>query len=269
MSGSLPKYSSGGFGPKSNPLSFSDINRITRATEIVEGMNVGQKSGRGKPRSHFFASLVSQEGTYGGKPLWHWSQIGGDDSGLSSLEGLLASAQYEDGQGLAIQLSETASAGDNVLMHEIPCTDGVRRFAFGSGGADAGEDDGPALLITGQTEVGTNRWQYTVVEGFISASGAFVSSEPVIGGIMWNLYEKETYGHGQGLSFTNGTLVVGHLEGIVFGGLSTVEDGTRVYVCDVPNPMVPQCNEELSDAPGASFSFPVSSKAYQVMMGGI
>lgn len=265
MSGSLPKYSSGGFGPKSNPLSFSDINRITRATEIVEGMNVGQKSGRGKPRSHFFASLVSQEGTYGGKPLWHWSQIGGDDSGLSSLDGLLASAQYEDGQGLAIQLSETASAGDNVLMHEIPCTDGVRRFAFGAGGAG-----GRVLSIVTYTPAGTDRWEYLVDEGYLDAAGDFVPNGEA--GIMWNLYEVTTFGHGQSLSFSSGTLNVGPLQGPVLGSLSTVEGGVRVYVCDVTNPMVPECGSGLTeDAPRSQPSPPFSgsSKTYQVMMGGI
>lgn len=265
MSGSLPRYSSGGFGPKSNPLSFSDINRITRATEIVEGMNVGSVSERGSPRSHFFASLVAQAGTFGGLPLWTWSQIGAADGGIVSQEGLLTSDQYEDGQGLAIQFGENASPGDYVLVHELPSADGKRRFGFGGGGAA-----GRALEIGVPVSVGTNRWRYPVFEGFVNGDGEFEVGE--VSGIMWNLYERDPFGHGQSLTYGSGTLSVNPLEGVVAGVLSTVEDGIRVYICDIANPMDPECSSaatsDLPEVPSA-YAPVTSSKTYQILTGGI
>lgn len=266
MSGSLPKYSSGGIGPKSRPLRFCDINRITRATEIVEGMAAGDRRAKSQPRSHFFASLVAQTGTFGGLPLWSWSQLGADDTGLVSLSGLLTSDQYEDGQGLAIQLGENASAGDNVLLHSIPCSDGVRRFAFAGGGGGGG---GLALSITEQTFVSPNLWQYAVEEGIIAANGTFTGNGTT--GIMWNLYEQEPFGHGQSLSYGLGTLSVGPLAGVVFGALSTIEDDVRVYICDIPNPMDPECSGGggVASDPPAVFAPVTSSKTYQILTGGI
>lgn len=267
MSGSLPKYSSGGIGPKSRPLTFSDLNRITRATEIVEGMNVGERGQRGAPRSHFFASLVEQTGTFGGLPLWSWSQIGAADGGIVSQEGLLTSATYEEGQGLAIQFGENASPGDYVLLHELPSADGKRRFGF-TGGGGSSSSLGLSLSIESSTLVTTNTWRYSVVQGYTSLGGEFIQTGEL--GTMWNLYEGIPYGHGQSLAFSKGTLTVLPLQGVVFGALSLIEDEgeTRVYVCDVPNPMSPQCTAGAGASPEAPPAV-LASKAYQILTWGI
>lgn len=82
------------------------------------------------------------------------------------------------------------------------------------------------LAITAAVSAGTNVWDYTVL-----VDGASMPAE--------NLYEETPWGHGQGLSFTQGDLTPGPVEGSVWCDLR--DDG--VWEFDEPNPLVPACAE--------------------------
>lgn len=82
------------------------------------------------------------------------------------------------------------------------------------------------LSITAATSAGTNIWDYTVLVDGVSEDAE-------------NLYEQTPWGHGQDLSFTQGDLTPGAVEGTVWCDLR--DDG--VWEFDVPNPLVPACAE--------------------------
>lgn len=108
------------------------------------------------------------------------------------------------------------------------------------GGTPAAASDALALSITGGSGDPTDGpISYMVDEGSLDADGEFVPNGN--SGVMWNRYEFDPYGHGQELSFTQGTLAPSPLSGVVFGGLVAVIDEVRVYICDVPDPMNPSC----------------------------
>jgi hypothetical protein len=237
MTSPFPKYTNGQLGPKSNPLSFDHINRLTSAAQKVEDMADDTKASPSRRWRSFVVELVEQAGSFAGRPYWSWRAVGVSGTAIAHQGGQIASEQYGAAAGgYAISLNGSGGIGDIVTIHEIPAFDGKRWFAFGAGGG--GSTSGAvALDITFGT--GNFPIQYQVVEGSITASGNF--SPTGQGGIMWNLYEFGPYGHGQDLDFLSGSLTPAALSGKVFGGLSMIDGATRVNICDVPNPMTPTC----------------------------
>lgn len=82
------------------------------------------------------------------------------------------------------------------------------------------------LPITSSSSVGTNVWEYTVSVDGVGAEGR-------------NRYEQSPWGHGQELTFTQGDLTPGPVEGDVWCDLA--DDG--VWEFDIANPLVPDCAE--------------------------
>lgn len=240
MTGPFPKYQSGGLGPRSKQLTHSHINRITAATERVEGLTDGAIRDGSKVTRSMVVELLAQTGTIGTRPYWSWRQVGVSLGGatIANQTGQIGSSLYSSAQGgFAISLDGSGEAGALVSIHEVPGFDGKRWFAFGGSGGTATTVGATALQINGGG--GTFPITYSVTEGKINASGSFQTDS--IGGIMFNLYEFGPYGHGQDLIFSQGELQPEPLNGIVFGGLSMIDGGVRVYICDVPNPMNPVC----------------------------
>ncbi len=255
MSGSFPNYTGGGIGPKRNPLTFSHINRITKATQTVEGMSSGTPSARGVARVGLFAKLVAEEGTIGTYDLWSWEQVGvnAGASDVDDVTGLLKSSDFQDDEGLAVLLGGSAAADQIVHLFELPGFDGKRRYAFVTGASASST----ALRIDSASAVSSTRWEYGVTEGVINADGTFTAGTET--GTMWNLYESSPYGHGQDLTMTLGTLTPAKLEGVVFGALIKIEDDERIYICDVTNPMEAACAESDTSAVFRPISFSSSS----------
>ncbi len=106
--------------------------------------------------------------------------------------------------------------------------------------------NGYVLKITRTVAVTDRRWQYDVDEYAQNPDGTIESTGK--SGVLWNRYEEflpdYSYGHGQALSFATpvSSMIPGPLTGAVGGMLSRIAGGQRVYVCDVPNPMVPSCS---------------------------
>jgi hypothetical protein len=235
MTSPFPKYTNGQLGPKSNPLSFDHINRLTSAAQRVEEMAEGKSDGQSLRWRSLVVELVSQTGSIGGRAYWSWRAVGVSGTAIAHQGGQIASEQYGTAAGgYAVSLNGSGGIGDIVTIHELPAFDGKRWFAFGAGGVTAG-----SLALSIVSGSGAFPVQYTVSEGAIDSAGDFIGNGN--GGIMWNLYEFGPYGHGQGLSFASGSLTPSPLDGKVSGGLSMINGGTRVYICDVPNPMVPAC----------------------------
>ena len=125
----LPVLSSGAVGG----VSFAHMNRVFDATRRSEAQAKGKIPESGGPRRSFFAKLVAEVGTIGSDTTWSWEEVG-VDSGATTVDnqtGQMASADFDTGLGLAVALNgASATAGDIVLMHELPGFDGVRRYAF-------------------------------------------------------------------------------------------------------------------------------------------
>lgn len=237
MSGPFPKYQSGGFGPKDKQLTHAHINRITAATERVEGLTGRSDRGVATVIRSMVVELIDTVGAIGGRPFWSWKQVGvASGSGSIAYQPTqIQSSMYIASQGgYAVSLDGSGEAGAIVTIHELPAFDGKRWFAFGGSGGTA---TGTALLINSGD--GPFPITYSVTEGKIDGTGAFVSSG--LTGFMYNLYEFDPYGHGQDLVFSQGELQPEPLQGIVFGSMTMIDGTIRVYICDVPNPMNPVC----------------------------
>ena len=246
MTSPFPKYTNGQLGPKSNPLSFDHINRITSAAQRVEEMAEGKSDGQSLRWRSLVVELVSQTGSIGGRAYWSWRAVGVSGTAIAHQGGQIASEQYGTAAGgYAVSLDGSGEVGQIVTIHELPAFDGKRWFAFGSSGGTAGA---VALRIDGGDEPLPIKYQVT--EGMINASGVFIASQ--VAGRMWNLYEMNPFGHGQDLIFTGGNLVPKPLKGIVMGAFSMMDGNQPLYICDVPTPMEPACSGTGGQAQASS-----------------
>jgi len=140
MSGPFPRFTSGGIGSKEKHLTAEHVNRITDATIKVESMPDGSPSAKRGARTTFFAKLVSREATdLGAYGVWQWSSLAVNSAGndVEADANQIASADYKTGQGLALDLGGGGTEDQIVLLHELVCRDGVRRFGFGASGGSS------------------------------------------------------------------------------------------------------------------------------------
>jgi hypothetical protein len=221
------------------PVEHYHMNRVFGAVKRLDALAEGlAKNGENALRG-FFVELTATSGTVAGVPAFAWRRLGVNAAG-SAIEyttGQLQQSDFASGLGLALDINGGAAVNDKVFIVELMAFNSVRYYAIISGGG--GTADSFALRIDSSSVESTNRWEYIVTEGTYSLAGSFVAG--VNTGTMWNLYESSPYGHGQDLSFTTGTMTVAALSGVVHGAYLTTESGTRVYICDVPNPMEPNC----------------------------
>ena len=140
MSGPFPRFTSGGIGSKDKHLTAEHVNRITDATIKVESMPDGSPSAKTGRRTTFFAKLVLREGTdLGAYGVWRWSSLAVNSAGndVEVDENQIASSDFKTGQGLAVDLGGSGAEDQIVLLHELVCRDGVRRFGFGAAGGSS------------------------------------------------------------------------------------------------------------------------------------
>lgn len=243
MSNDLPRLTGGAQGP----VQFHHMNRVLDATAAVERELGGQAGPAPTILRGFWVKLLAQSGTVGSYNLWTWARVavnaGATD--VVSDSSLITSALYSSG-GKAIDIAGTAAVDAIAFIYELVGMNNVRYFAIAS--SSGGGGGGTALRIdSGAGDPLVAAIEYAVTEGTVDETGAFTAGSD--SGVMWNLYEGPgAYGHGQSTTFGTGTLTPTPLSGIVFGGLSSIVGAVRVYVCDIPNPMEPECAVPADDA---------------------
>lgn len=240
----FPHLTKGGVGR----IGFDDLNRIMDATTAVESLAGGDKSQPPKILQGFFVKLLATSGTVGAYNLWTWSRIA-VDSGTTTIatdSSLITSSLYA-ANGNALDLHGTAAVNDLAFVYEFLGLDAKRYFCIVATGGSGGGS--MALRIDSSSgDPATAPVNYSVTQGTLNASGTFVADAGPITGTMWNRYEFSPYGHGQGLAFASGDLVPAALQGTVFGGLTAVIATVRYYICDVTNPMAPECAGSTDDS---------------------